>query len=169
MVCHKFVGPEFTSLGMVPVSEDSIARPDSSNVNAAIGVLEPNIIGATSRVGIISKSRQQSVFGQKTATSGCLRVGCILRIRDVERCIHYRDVMAATFVQSVKEFLALIVWITILVIVEIAVTMHVINIIPIATLAKIPCKVRPAYHMYSRGMPNFSKSFTTFSTSDQFL
>ena len=68
----------------------------------------------------------------KTANGvGFLRVGCIPRIRDIECCIYHGNIMATAFVQSLKEFLAFIVWIPDLIIVEITVTMHIVDVIPV--------------------------------------
>lgn len=135
MVDYQFIGPEFGRVGVVPVGEDSITWPDSSNVSATVGVLQPNISLSAPCVCTISRL-QPLVFASAGKGRDYLRVGRIFRVRDVERRIHHRDIIATTFVESAEELLTFVVWIPVLVIVKISVAMHVIDVIPGSKSAK---------------------------------
>ena len=55
VVRHDLICPEFVGLGVVPVREDGISGPDSSNVLASIGVLQEDVVLVSPGVGIIAR------------------------------------------------------------------------------------------------------------------
>lgn len=52
---HDLIRPKLTGLGMMPVGEDGVARPDSADVEAAIRVLQKDIVFSASSVCVISR------------------------------------------------------------------------------------------------------------------
>lgn len=54
----ELVGPEIGRFGVMPVGENGIARPDGTDVEAAIGILEEEVVCRASVVGFISVDGQ---------------------------------------------------------------------------------------------------------------
>jgi hypothetical protein len=59
----KLVDPVLRSPGRVPIREDCVARPHSTNIKAAIGVLDKSICCDTSIEGRIPKMRLGLTMG----------------------------------------------------------------------------------------------------------
>lgn len=124
---NNFVRPEIACLRIVPVGEDSVAGPDSANVLASIGIFQEDVILVSAGVGIITEYNSALCLLDRF---GNLRVRGVLRVWNVDSRIYNGNITTATAVQFVYELLTLSVWITMLIIVKVTVTMHIINVIP---------------------------------------
>ena len=49
----QLIGPEVRGFGVMPIGEDSVARPNSANIETAVGVLDENIILGASVVSFV--------------------------------------------------------------------------------------------------------------------
>ena len=52
---HKLICPEGTGLGVVPIGKHGKSRPHSTNVLAAVRVLQEDIILVTASISVITK------------------------------------------------------------------------------------------------------------------
>lgn len=124
---RQLVGPEVAGFGMMPVGEDGVTGPDRADVQAAVGVLEEEVVCRAAVVCWVSVIMSTLHSGIDVKD---LRIGRIVRIRDVESRIHERNEATTTFVQLVEEPLALFVGPIGFVVVKVTVTVHVIDINP---------------------------------------
>jgi hypothetical protein len=96
---HDFVRPEITCLRVVPVGEDSVARPYSANVFASIGILQEDVILVSAGVGIIA-GYESARFSAGQA-QGNLRIRGILGVWNVDSRVYNWNIMTATAVQLI--------------------------------------------------------------------
>lgn len=69
------------------------------------------------------------------------RIGLVVGVRDIQRRVDNRNIVAATLVQFLQEFSSLAVGETNGIIVEITPSLHVINVIPTIALAGVPQRI----------------------------
>lgn len=100
-----------------------------------------------------------------------IRVGRIIRIRDVKSRIDDWDIVATTIVKLLQELLAFGITKTVWVVIEITVGLHVINVIPVTGLewnSGEMSRAKLSYQRVSTGISNLSKLDKTESITDQF-
>lgn len=127
---RKLVGPEVTSFGVVPIREDGVAGPDGSNVETAVGVFDKQIVFGTSIVGFISISSHEHIRTWTKHSGQYSRIRCIVRVRDIKSRVYKRNEATAFRVQLVQEFLTILVRPMGLIVLEVTVTTHVVDIDP---------------------------------------
>lgn len=126
MPCDKLVDPEISCVGVVPVGVDGIPRPHCPDVDAAVWILEPNIGFGPAGERFVSGYVNTGLPPRWND----LRIRLIVWVGVVESRVHDRDVVTTTPVKLVQEDLGVVVRIAILVIIEIPVAMHIIDVVP---------------------------------------
>lgn len=95
-----------------------------------------------------------------------------MRVGDVKSRVNDGNVVAAAFMKLPQEYFRFLIGKSVLVIIEVSVSMHVVNVIPIISLDCNCSKTSAAIftnQMFSRGIWNFSKVSTTSCISVQLL
>jgi hypothetical protein len=117
---------------MMKVGEDSIARPNRSNVNATIRILEPDIRFGAPGIWLISSPEVVSfnrLVGRLTRCN--LRVRCIVGVRDIDPGVKNWNVVTTRLMQSFQEPLPFFIREAFWIILPISIPLHVVNVSPV--------------------------------------
>lgn len=83
----ELVGPEIGRFGVMPVWENGVAGPDGTDVAAAIGILEEEVVCRASVVGFVSVDGQSPGLTQSKVLTHLKFVG----VRNIKSRVNERN------------------------------------------------------------------------------